>query len=111
MSSKLDLVIQKGETFRKTFQLKQSNGTPVDLTGASIASQLRKFPKSTIVVDLNASIFSPTTGEWQLELTSAETATIGFAYGNYDVEVTFTNGEVVNLVHGSITLREEVTRA
>jgi len=108
--NKLDLVINKGDTFIKTFQLKQSNGDPVDLTGSSIASDLRKFPHSTIAVSLNAAIDNPTTGEWSLRLSSVETASVGFTHGNYDVEVTFTNGEVRKLLYGSITFREEVTR-
>ncbi len=111
MSTKLDLILLKGDTFRKTFQLKQSNGDPVDLTGATIASELRKYPNSTILVNLNAAITSPTTGEWLLELSSTETTNIGFTYGSYDVEITFINGEVKKMLHGSITLKEEVTRA
>lgn len=41
-AAKLDLLIQRGSTYRKAFQLQQPDGAPVNLLGSSIRAKLRK---------------------------------------------------------------------
>ena len=110
MSSKLDLEIRRGDTFYKTFTIKQPDGTPVDITGVSIRAQLRKYVNSTIVVDLTTNILDASAGRWSLGLTPDETANIDFHYGKYDVEFTFVGGKRQTIIFGNILISEDITR-
>lgn len=55
-TAKLDLVIQKGTTFRRGFQLKQSDGTPINLTGFMICGQMRHLSDSPSYVSLGVTV-------------------------------------------------------
>lgn len=105
---KIDLLIQKGATFRRVYQLKQSDGTPVNLTNFQIRSYMRHTFDSTAFVDLHASIVDAITGKWKLELSDAETSALTFTTGVYDVELVCP--EVVPITFGNVLIRPEVTR-
>jgi len=66
--AKLDILIQRGSTYRKVFQLQQTSGAPVDLLGSSIRAKLRKSFESAVTLDLHASIIDPVNGKCSIEL-------------------------------------------
>ena len=107
--AKLDLLIQRGSTFRRLFQLQQPDTTPVDLTGALIRGKIRKDFKSSVVVDLHAEIYEPVIGKCLIQLTATETEAISFATGVYDVEIEFSNGDVRQALFGNVLVRQEAT--
>lgn len=108
-AAKLDLLIQRGSTYRKAFQLQQPDGTPVNLLGSSIRAKLRKSFESSVEVDFHALIFDPLNGKCSIELSADETAALEFVTGVYDVEIVFTNAEVQQVLFGNVLIKKEAT--
>jgi hypothetical protein len=108
-TAKLDLLIQRGSTYRKLFQLQQVGGIPVDLLGSDIRAKLRKTFESAVFIDLHAQITDPVNGKCLIELSAAETEEIQFATGVYDVEIIFPNTEVQQVLFGNVLVKKEAT--
>ena len=106
-----NLVINTGSTFTQTFNLEATNtNAPLDLTGYTISSQMRKWAGSSTKTDFTATVASPTTaGEISLSLTATETTSLKPGRHVYNVVITKgTTKEVV--VEGTVLVREGVTR-
>lgn len=108
-AAKLDLLVQRGSTYRKLFQLQQKDGTPVELLGCSIRAKLRKSYESSIELNFQAAIYDAVNGKCSIELTAAETEQIGFTTGVYDVEIIFTNGDIHQVLFGNVLIKKEAT--
>jgi len=115
-ASKLNLpIIEKGATYRHTLFWKDSANTAINLTGCTARIQVRESIDSPIViVELSTSnnriIITPLLGKIDLYISSADTsALVGFG-GVYDMEVYFSNGDVIRLIEGRVTFKPEVTR-
>lgn len=107
-----DIEIEQGSAFRLELQLKQPDGEPLNLASCSAASQIRKSARSkTAIVDFTTEILSPSAdGKLVLSLTHTQTADMNFSKALYDVEVTFSTGEIRRLLMGSVRLSPEITR-
>ena len=106
-SVKLDLSIKKGCDYSRIFQLLQSNGSPVNLTGLTMRGKMRNSYASHDYVDLHPTVVTPLTGTWKIQLTSAETAVIPFSTGVYDVE--FVGVTIDEVMWGNAMIRPEVS--
>ena len=106
---KLDISIQKGSTFRKVLQMKQQDGTPVNLVGSLIRAKIRKSYESIVQLSLNPEIIDPLDGKFKLELSALTTENIHFACGVYDVEIEYTNGDVAQIIFGNVLVKKEAT--
>src|SRR5262245_6564241 len=100
----IDLRATQGDTFSQTFRLEKA-GTPVDLTGASVAAELRD--RNGVVFALAATA-GPGAGE----------STLGYGetpptYGphRYDIEVTNPDTSVDTWVTGRFDIDRDVTNA
>lgn len=113
---KVNLVIEQGATFRKTWTLKDADGNPVDLTGYTARSQARPAVDSaTTLWDLTSSPAAGMTvdgpgGSVTMEHTDEETAAFAWSRGVYDVEIESPTGDVARLSEGSVRVKPEVTR-
>lgn len=113
------IAIYQGSTFRKPFTWslvdnETKTRTPVDLTGCSIRMQLREKSGGVVLVDFKAegfiSITNQQQGQWEIEIPAEASANFTFERGIFDIEVEFSNGEVVRVVEGAIVIKQEVTR-
>jgi uncharacterized surface anchored protein len=110
MAGKFKFEVITGATFRKRFTYK-AGSSAVNLTGAVIkfevtpeggnASPAQVFSTATghIVIDNAAA------GKFSLTLTATETAAFTFSRARYILTITFTNGDVVRLLEGTISRR------
>lgn len=119
-----NFTIYQGSTFRLPLIWKtKSDGvsTPVDISLYKIRMQIRKKLKdTTVIMELttdNGRVVKtvPTSGEFELRLTSEETSELEFNTAVYDVEfyIEYEPPEpdyVVRLLTGEITLDKEITR-
>lgn len=108
-----DMVIEQGATFLRTCQYKDASGTPVNLTGRTVAAKARYFKEATgaALITFTCTIANAMTGTFTIGLTSTETAALDFIRAFYDVELTVTaTGAVVRLLEGTVILSKEVTR-
>ena len=89
----------------------QENGSAMNLTGYSVASQMRStHDSSSIVATFSGSVTNASSGQLTLSLTNSQTSAIDEAIYVYDVEITSGAGSVTRILEGNITVTPEVTR-
>lgn len=110
-----DIVIQQGATFILSVTLEDESEQAIDLTGATARMQGRER------IDDSATLFSLTSGAGDIVIdasagsvtvTIADTATDDYTFetGVYDLEVIESDGTVLRVLQGVVTLSKEVTR-
>lgn len=106
-----NLVINTGSTFSQTFTLEATDtNSPMNLTGYTVASQMRKWAGASKATDFTAEIGSPATdGKITLGLGSTVTADLKPGRYVYDVVVDI-SGTKETVVEGTVIVREGVTR-
>jgi len=109
MAIKANIVIDQGADFVATIDLVDANNQVFDLTGYSVASQMRKNYAASVAVTFTASHDS-SGGQISLSLNSANTANIVPGRYLYDVEVTSPGGIVDRVVEGIVTVTPGMTR-
>lgn len=110
-----DFEIEQGTTLLKPIVWKDSNGTPVNLTGYSAKMQVRQSAASPDALlemsTVNGKIqITPSTGTIVLVFSATTTAAITWKRGKYDLELTAGDGTVTRLIEGEITISKEITR-
>ena len=111
MASILNQTIDQGSTFSKQIIVYESDGTTIqNLTGYSVASQLRKSYTSTAYTTINATIGTPTLGVVVMTLAATDTAALKSGRYVYDLQITSSGGTVTRVIEGIITVRPEVTK-
>lgn len=111
MAMKANLVVDQGSTFSTTFNLTNDDGEPLDLTGFTAASQMRKWYTSlnataTFLAEVNAAAGTIT-------LTLNATQTDAIKSGRYVYDVELSDGNVNNnsrVVEGIVTVTPQATR-
>jgi len=105
-----NFTIEQGTTFSRVLTL-QENGSAMNLTGYSVASQMRStHDSSTVVATFSGSVTNASSGQITLSLTNSQTSAIEEAIYVYDVEITSGAGAVTRILEGNITVTPEVTR-
>jgi hypothetical protein len=109
MATKANITIDQGTTFSTTISLTDDNGDPINLTGYSGRSQMRKHYTSS-----NSQSFTVSLGEVSgivsLGLTASQTANLVPGRYVYDVEVVSGANVVSRIIEGIVTVTPEVTR-
>lgn len=110
-----DLIISKGETYRKTFQKQTKARVDIDLTGYTARMQVREtFSSTTTILDLTTEngglTITPLEGKVSIFVTDTVTSAITQLRGVYDLELIDSSGYVEKFVRGSVKFPEEVTR-
>jgi hypothetical protein len=121
MSNNLNITMDQGSTLVYTFNLTNTTGQPLSLTGFDARLQVRKSYGAT-AVEINCTIANGklswgTVGQVILTLTPADTSSIRFASKDdaelvcvYDLEIIDGAGKVYKPARGDFTLNREVTR-
>lgn len=77
VGEEMELLIRQGSSFGPyIFTVQNPDTTPVNLTGCTVAAQLRKAPGSPTVAVLTCTITAPTLGEFQMEMPKATTGAL-----------------------------------
>lgn len=109
MATKANIIIDQGTTFSTDIYLTDDNGDPINLTGYTGASKIRKHYTSSNAQSFSVSLH-PTDGYVTLSLTSTETSDLAAGRYVYDVEVTSSSNVVSRIVEGIVTVTPQVTR-
>jgi hypothetical protein len=110
MATVSNLVVDAGSDYSTIITVAATNGQPLDLTGYSVASQMRKSYTSTQVFNFTATIYNATTGKVRLQLSSGTSTTIPAGRWLYDVEITSPSGTKTRVVEGIVTVTPEITK-
>jgi hypothetical protein len=106
-----NLEINQGATFSFALNFFDAGGSPLSLTGVTLASQIRPTAASQeILQEFTVTKDPVTTGRATFSLTAAQTRNLRFTSAVYDVLMTLTTGELVRVVQGAVTLSPQVTR-
>ena len=101
--AKYDITIPQGATFSKQFQLKGSNGLPLNMTGYTVDAELWSEGKGVKLADFTTTWVDRTQGQFSLSITAATTAQIGQS-GYWDLLVTNPDGTKDYWLRGSANL-------
>lgn len=83
---------------------------PIDLTGYTAAMQIRPFPNGPVLYDASGDItLGGVAGTISLNIPAADTATMTWWMGQYDLLLTSSQGISTRLLMGSVTVIPGVT--
>ena len=106
-----DLSIDQGTDFTAEVQIDDTDGTTANLTGYTVAGQIRKSYDSTTYTAFSASVSNATGGTVSIALTAAQTNALASGRYVYDVEITSSGGVVTRVLEGQVEVTPGVTRA
>jgi hypothetical protein len=105
-----NLVINSGASFSQDFFLEDSaTNSAMNLSSASVQSQMRKWSGSTGVTTFTSSIVNTQTGQIRISLGSTITSSLKPGRYVYDVLLT-NNNSTTRVVEGMTLVREGVTK-
>lgn len=109
MAIKANLVIDQGSSFSATIDVTDASGNVYNLTGYTVAAQMRKNYTSSAAVTFSTT-HSGSAGSITLSLLPTVTATIEPGRYLYDVEIKTSGGSVTRVVEGIVTVTPGMTR-
>jgi len=109
MATKANLVIDQGTTYSTDINLTDENGDPLNLSGYSANSQIRKHYTSSNSIVFSTTI-NATSGVITLSLNANQTANIVSGRYVYDIELTDASNSISRIVEGIVTITPQVTR-
>jgi hypothetical protein len=108
MAQKLNLIIDQGTTFYTSFLVNDDDGVPINFTGYSGHSQIRKHYTSTNAVAITVTANS--SGSIMLFLDSNTTNSLEAGRYVYDVELVAPGNTSSRVVEGIVTVTPQVTK-
>lgn len=94
-----DITIQQNADFDLIFQLKDSTGTGVNLTGATVEAEIWTDRKQAKLADFTITYVDRAIGKFKISLTDTQTGSL-LQDGYYDVRVTDALGNSYYWVRG-----------
>lgn len=116
MSARLPLTIPQGSTWRRRFELRNPDGTPLSLVGYTARMQYRSAHASVAVLleatESNGRVaMAASAGHFEITFPAAATQALEApARGVYDIEIASSGGEVYRILEGDLRVSPEVTR-
>ena len=110
MAALSNLYIDAGSTFSAVITVRGSDGNPLNLTGFTVASQIRKSYGSLNAYSFNASLFDAATGKVRIVLPANISETIKPGRYLYDIEVTSPINEKLRVIEGIVIITPEITK-
>lgn len=112
MATVRNFVIDQGTTFSLSITISDFTDTPIDLTGYTLRSQMRKSYYSNTSTAFTVTSPNPSNGEILLSLTATQTSALKFGRYVYDIEIVSPapESEVKRVLEGIVTVNPEVTR-
>lgn len=109
MAIKANIIIDQGTDFDALVDVSTSTNTVYDLTGYTVAGQMRKNYSSTSATTFGCS-HNGVLG--QISMTLASSVTLALEPGRYlyDIEITSSGGAITRVVQGTATVTPGMTR-
>ena len=108
-----NLSLYRGDTFRRSFALwhDAERTEAVDLTGATVASEMRDKPAGALVVAFGVVVTLPNVVGIELTPADWEANPVFPQHGVWDLEVTFPSDDVATPLAGSTEVVPDVTNS
>ena len=104
-----NIFIDQGTTFSLSLAVNDQSGDLKDLTGYTVAAQMRKSYYTTTSTNFTATVSLPEDGEVTISLTAVQTSAIKAGRYVYDIEITG-DGETLRVLEGIVVINPEVTK-
>ena len=106
-----DISVDQGADFSAEVVVDDSDGTLANLTGYTVAGQIRKTYTSSTAVNFVCIVSGASTGEITISLSNTVTAAMKPGRYVYDVEITKTStGYKTRVIEGQVTVNAGVTQ-
>lgn len=108
----VNLVIEQGTDFSRTFNLKKSDGSALDLTNYTFDVKMRKWNGSSGYISFATTYnATPSQGNLTISLTNTQTGIITSGRYNYDVVLRNVSGSNIKtkVITGQITVNSTIS--
>lgn len=110
MATISNLYVDAGSDYSNIITVAATNGQPLNLSGYTVASQMRKSYKSSVAYPFTASVLDAPSGKIRLQLTPSQSESIPEGRWLYDVEITSPTGSKKRVVEGIVTVNPQITQ-
>ena len=110
MATISNLFVDAGSDYSNIITVSATNGQALNLSGYTVASQMRKSYSSSTAYNFTSSIYDATTGKVRLQLSAAASSAIPAGRWLYDVEITSGAGIKTRVVEGIVTITQQITQ-
>lgn len=110
MAAYSEITIEQGATFSTKLNVEDAYNSPIDLTGYSASSMMRKSYQSSTAYNLIATVTGTANGEITLSMSSANTAALSAGRYVYDLIIDDGANTITRVVEGIATVLPSVTR-
>jgi len=110
MATISNLFVDAGSDYSNIITVSSTNGQPLNLSGYTVASQMRKSYSSSTVYAFTASVYDAANGKVRLQLSASASSAIPAGRWLYDVEITSASGTKTRVVEGIVTITPQITQ-
>lgn len=109
---RFNIKIYKGESFVLQCELKDANGSPISLQGATLSSECRSKQTNAVVFNFSCSVIAPASnGIFTIGLSAQNSSTLQATRNlAYDVKISFVGGEVKKWLSGDVEVIDTITQ-
>lgn len=104
-----NISIERNATFDVSLALKDSNGTAIDVTNATIDAEIKQDYYFPGIVSFTVTKITPASGIIKLSLTANQTANLHVGTLKYDVFAQYSNGVIQKILKGTVSVEENIT--
>ena len=105
----IDLTLEQGVDYSVDFTIRNTDGTPLNLTGYASSCYMRKTYGSTVAYPFNVSFINRLTGDIAISMASSVTSGISGGRYVYDIVLTDPNSVKSRVIQGNILVSPGVT--
>lgn len=109
MATRTNIIIDQGATYQTVITIADANNIPIDLTGYTGNSVIKKAYSSLNVATTFTVSVNGVLGQVSLSLTANQTANIVAGRYVYDVKLTDAIGNITRIAEGIATINPRVT--
>lgn len=112
MAAISNLYIDAGSNFSVIVTVRGSDGTPLNLNGYNVKSQMRKSYGSTVAHDFVATVYDANSGKIRLQMPASTSSSIKPGRYLYDIEIMQGSDTTTKtrVVEGLVIMTPEITK-
>jgi hypothetical protein len=110
MSTVQNIFVDQGSDYSAVITVRGSNGQPLDLTGFTVESQIRKYYGSSGTHCFNGTIANAATGRVRITLPGSQSQEMQHGRYVYDVRVISPAGVPKRVIGGALELIPQATK-
>jgi len=107
----INIVVEEGTDFQRTYSLKKSDGSPLDLSIYEFDAKMRKWTDSAGSISFGTTYNAdPSAGQLTISLTNAQTGIITAGRYNYDIIIdNQNNNKKTKVISGQVKVNSTVS--